>query len=340
MRRNRRTPATRSRQQEHGPISPTCMPSHARRGSVARTPSGCESWTLEGRRRWGATRRANSPTKAVVCGLVFVARCSAPPTLLPRAQRWASTVSTSIPIAVLSGRRLPPDGRRVDPRGEPLADESAARRARSRRATIFTIPALFHVGHRAGLRAGRLLAGCGGVLGILAMVPLGAASSSSRATPSSPIRRGRACAEVLKSAERGGSGGRWIFVGLATGRARQAADHRRAAAAREVGRGRRARPRGARARDPGLPNGTVQLKRRRALLAVGFIVGYRAAVGDGGGKHLSRRFVLYPLRHAHARRGHGRGRSEGAAPHDGRREGGRALPLGVGAVSRRPASSR
>ena len=234
--------------------------------------------------------------KAVVCGLVFGALFGAANAYL--GLKVGLTVSTSIPIAVLSAAafRLLGGGSILEANlSQTIGSASSSLAA----GTIFTIPALFMWGIAPGFVQVALLAGCGGVLGILAMVPLRRLLIV-QADAELPYPEGRACAEVLRSAERGGSGGRWIFVGLATGALVKLLITgvplllaKSGAVAWHV-------PEELSLAIPGLPNGTVQLSVGAALLAVGFIVGYRAASVMVAGSILAA-FVLYPLvTHMHA----------------------------------------
>ncbi len=234
--------------------------------------------------------------KAVVCGLVFGALFGAANAYL--GLKVGLTVSTSIPIAVLSAAafRLLGGGSILEANlSQTIGSASSSLAA----GTIFTIPALFMWGIAPGYVQVALLAGCGGVLGILAMVPLRRLLIV-QADAELPYPEGRACAEVLRSAERGGSGGRWIFVGLATGALVKLLITgvplllaKSGAVAWHV-------PEELSLAIPGLPNGTVQLSVGAALLAVGFIVGYRAASVMVAGSILAA-FVLYPLvTHMHA----------------------------------------
>ena len=234
--------------------------------------------------------------KAVVCGLVFGALFGAANAYL--GLKVGLTVSTSIPIAVLSAAafRLLGGGSILEANlSQTIGSASSSLAA----GTIFTIPALFMWGIAPGYVQVALLAGCGGVLGILAMVPLRRLLIV-QADAELSYPEGRACAEVLRSAERGGSGGRWIFVGLATGALVKLLITgvplllaKSGAVAWHV-------PEELSLAIPGLPNGTVQLSVGAALLAVGFIVGYRAASVMVAGSILAA-FVLYPLvTHMHA----------------------------------------
>ncbi|HEU4418775.1 MAG TPA: oligopeptide transporter, OPT family, partial [Planctomycetota bacterium] len=127
-----------------------------------------------------------------------------------------------------------------------------------------------------------LLAMAGGVLGILAMVPLRRLLIV-QADAELPYPEGRACAEVLRATQGSGRGGRWIVIGIAVAFAMKlffGALH--------------ALPDTVAWAPSFLPNGSVALALAPALLAVGFIVGYRAATVMVSGALLAS-LVLYPL---------------------------------------------
>ena len=210
--------------------------------------------------------------KAVLCGLLFGALFGAANAYL--GLKVGLTVSTSIPIAVLSAAafRLLGGGTILEAN---LAQTIGSASSSLATGTIFTVPALFMWEMAPGYVQVALLAMAGGVLGILAMVPLRRLLIV-EGDAELPYPEGRACAEVLKSAERGATGGRWVFIGLGVGVAvklvvagvplllakRGVAWHVPEELAVAI---------------PGLPNGSLQLSVGAALLAVGFIVGYRAA---------------------------------------------------------------
>src|SRR5262245_66156205 len=76
--------------------------------------------------------------------------------------------------------------------------------------TIFTIPALFLWDVLPPVQQVALLALCGGLLGILAMVPLRRLLIV-QAEAELPYPEGRARAAVPRATDRQGAGGRWIF---------------------------------------------------------------------------------------------------------------------------------
>ena len=227
--------------------------------------------------------------KAVVCGLLFGALFGAANAYL--GLKAGLTVSTSIPIAVLSAAvfRLLGGGTILEAN---LAQTIGSASSSLATGTIFTIPALFMWEMVPSYTQVALLAMCGGVLGILAMVPLRRLLIV-EADAELPYPEGRACAEVLKSAERGGAGGGWVFVGLGVGILVKLAVAGVPLLLSKSGNAWHV-PEELAVAIPGLPNGSLQLSVGAALLAVGFIVGYRAASVMAAGSLLAA-LVLYPL---------------------------------------------
>ncbi len=231
--------------------------------SESETPSVAE-WTI----------------KAIACGLVFGALFGAANAYLGLTS--GLTVSTSIPIAVLSAAAF-----RMFPRGGTLLEANLSQTIGSASSslasgTIFTIPALFLWGFAPSVWQVALLAMAGGVLGILAMVPLRRLLIV-QADAELPYPEGRACAEVLHATQRSASAGKWIFVGLLVG-----------AAIKVVTTGQQWFPEVVDWKPGFLPNGSLALKIAPALMAVGFIVGFRAAAVMISGALISA-LVLYPL---------------------------------------------
>lgn len=210
--------------------------------------------------------------KAVGCGLLFGALFGAANAYL--GLKVGLTVSTSIPIAVLSAAafRLVGGGTILEAN---LAQTIGSASSSLATGTIFTIPALFMWEIAPGYLQVALLAMAGGVLGILAMVPLRRLLIV-QGDAELPYPEGRACAEVLKSVEQGATGGRWIFIGLGVGVAVKLVVTGLPLLLAKSGVGWRV-PEELAVAIPGLPNGSIQLSVGAALLAVGFIVGYRAA---------------------------------------------------------------
>jgi len=225
-------------------------------------------------------RLAEFTIKAVLAGLLFGSLFGAANAYL--GLKAGLTVSTSIPIAVLSALVF-----QLFPRKGTILEANMAQTVGSASSslasgTIFTIPALFLWGVVPSVWQVALLAMCGGVLGILAMVPLRRLLIV-QADAELPYPEGRACAEVLRATQTGGSGGRWIVVGIVVGIAMKIVFGAFHLLPEEV------------AWAPSfLPNGKVALSLAPALMAVGFIVGFRASAVMVSGAVLSS-LVLYPL---------------------------------------------
>ncbi len=216
--------------------------------------------------------------KAVACGLLFGVLFGAANAYL--GLKAGLTVSTSIPIAVLSVAVF-----RLLSRGGTLLESNMAQTVGSASSslasgTIFTIPALFMWGVAPPATQVAILALCGGLLGILAMVPLRRLLIV-LADSELPYPEGRACADVLRATERKGTGGRWIFIGLGLGALVKLATTQFHALPESLSW-------------PFGMNASLAVQVSPALLAVGFIIGFRsAAVMVAGGFIAS--LVLYPL---------------------------------------------
>ena len=223
---------------------------------------------------------AEFTVKAVLAGLLFGVLFGAANAYL--GLKAGLTVSTSIPIAVLSAlvfRLLPAKGTILETN---LAQTVGSASSSLASGTIFTIPALFLWGVVPSTWQVALLAMCGGVLGILAMVPLRRLLIV-QADAELPYPEGRACAEVLRATQAGGSGGTWIVVGIAVGALMKLGFGALHLLPEEV------------AWTPSfLPNGSLALALAPALMAVGFLVGFRAAAVMVSGAVLAQ-LVLYPL---------------------------------------------
>ncbi|MCE9595831.1 MAG: oligopeptide transporter, OPT family [Planctomycetes bacterium] len=217
--------------------------------------------------------------RALLCGLVFGCLFGAANAYL--GLKAGLTVSTSIPIAVLSAAVLKLFARKSSTLLEAnLAQTVGSASSSLASGTIFTIPALYLWGIVPPYHQIALLALAGGLLGILAMVPLRRLLIVD-ADRELPYPEGRACAEVLRATERGGGGGRWIFIGIALG----------AAIKLLASQGHFVPEQLAWALGN---NALLSIAVAPALLAVGFIVGFRAsAVMVSGGLIAS--LVLYPL---------------------------------------------
>src|SRR5207248_8866844 len=127
-----------------------------------------------------------------------------------------------------------------------------------------------------------ILALLGGFLGIAAMVPLRRLLIV-RSADELPYPEGTACAAVLRATTAESSGGRWIFIGLAAG-----------AIVKLVLGAFMLMPSALTAHLPVLPKAEMALEIAPALLAVGYILGYRQSAIMVSGSLISA-LVLTPL---------------------------------------------
>jgi putative OPT family oligopeptide transporter len=220
--------------------------------------------------------------RAVIAGIVFGILFGAANAYL--GLRVGLTVSTSIPIAVLTVALL----RILPSRHDVLLEANLSQTIGSASSslatgTIFTIPALFLWGMAPPFWQVAILALLGGFLGIAAMVPLRRLLIV-RSAGELPYPEGTACAEVLRAtATTGGSGGKWIFIGLAVG------------AVVKLALGMLAlMPSTLIAHVPVLPKADLALEIAPALLGVGYILGYRMSAIMVSGSLISA-IVLTPL---------------------------------------------
>jgi putative OPT family oligopeptide transporter len=218
--------------------------------------------------------------RAVVAGIVFGILFGAANAYL--GLRVGLTVSTSIPIAVLTVALFRLLKQRDVILEANLSQTIGSASSSLASGTIFTIPALFLWGLAPPLWQVALLALLGGFLGIAAMVPLRRLLIV-RAADELPYPEGTACAEVLRATTTAAAGGRWIFIGLAVGAAVKLALGAFVLA-----------PSALTMHLPVLPKAEVALEVAPALLAVGYILGYRQAAIMVSGSLLSA-IVLTPI---------------------------------------------
>jgi putative OPT family oligopeptide transporter len=199
--------------------------------------------------------------------------------------RVGLTVSTSIPIAVLTValfrlmRARSSDGGILEANMSQTIGSASSSLAAG---TIFTIPALFMWGMAPPFWQVAVLALLGGFLGIAAMVPLRRLLIV-RSADELPYPEGTACAEVLRATTTGAAGGHWIFIGLAVG------------AAVKLALGAFVlMPSALAAHVPVLPKAELALEIAPALLAVGYILGYKQSSIMVSGSLISA-IVLTPL---------------------------------------------
>jgi len=135
--------------------------------------------------------------------------------------RAGLTVSTSIPVAVMTVamfrllRRAGRDGTILEAN---LSQTTGSASSSLASGVIFTLPALFMWGLPPDLLQMVLLALCGGLLGILFMIPL-REYLIVQEHGKLPYPEGTACAEVLKASQGGGVQAGFVFWGLALGAA-------------------------------------------------------------------------------------------------------------------------
>jgi putative OPT family oligopeptide transporter len=242
------------------------MPDHER---AARAPLPLPEWTL----------------RALIAGLVFGVLFGCANAYL--GLKAGLTVSTSIPIAVLSLMLF-----RFSRRQSPVLEANLAQTVGSASSslasgTIFTIPALFMWSMVPSYLQVAVLAMLGGVLGILAMVPLRRLLIV-QADAELPYPEGRACAEVIRASDGRAddarvSGGTMIVVGILLG-----------ALVKVLTTAMHVVPEELVATLPALPNGAVALAVSPALVGVGYVVGFRASAVMLAGS-LVASVVLYPL---------------------------------------------
>lgn len=129
------------------------------------------------------------------------------------------TISTSIPLAVVSVammRLLKPIFGRSTILECNIAQSTGSASSSLASGIIFTIPALFMWGYTPTLLQMTLLAICGGISGVLLMIPLrGFLIVKEHYTL--PYPEGTASAEVLIAAHEGGSSAKNVFLGLGIG---------------------------------------------------------------------------------------------------------------------------
>ena len=190
------------------------------------------------------------------------------------------TVSASIPAAVMTVAVL-------KRRGVTLLEANMSQTIGSASTslatgTIFTIPVLFLWGVAPPYWQIVALAFLGGLLGLAAMIPLRRLLIVD-SHHELPYPEGTACAEVLRATTSGASGSAWIFRGIAVG-----------AVIKLAGALLFLMPTELRLALPVLPCGELAIEVAPALLAVGFILGYRQSAVVVAGAVVSA-LALIPL---------------------------------------------
>jgi len=189
--------------------------------------------------------------------------------------RAGLTISTSIPVAVMTVavfRALSAAGIRGTILETNISQTTGSASSSLASGVIFTLPALFMWGMPPELLQMTLLALCGGLLGILFMIPL-RRFLIEREHGKLPYPEGTACAEVLVANEIGGGSARFVFYGLAGG-----------AFFKFLTSWLRVIPGDVHVKIPFLKKGELGMDLSAALFGVGYILGPRiAAVMVGGG---------------------------------------------------------
>ncbi|MBA3548077.1 MAG: oligopeptide transporter, OPT family [Nannocystis sp.] len=217
---------------------------------------------------------ARAVVTGVVLGLVFGAANAY------LGLKVGMTVSASIPAAVMTVALL----RR---RGVTLLEANLSQTIGSASTslatgTIFTIPALFLWGVAPPYWQVVALSFLGGLLGLAAMIPLRRLLIV-EAHHELPYPEGTACAEVLRATTSGASGSAWIFRGIAVGALIKLAGSLLFLMPTELHQAL-----------PVLPRAELAIEVAPALLAVGFILGYRQAAVVVAGAVVSS-LALIPL---------------------------------------------
>lgn len=221
--------------------------------------------------------------KAVIAGILFGICFGAANAYL--GLRVGLTISTSIPVAVMTVaafKMLTAAGVKSTLLEANLSQTVGSASSSVASGVIFTLPALFLWSLDPTLLQMTLLAMCGGLIGVLFMVPL-RRFLIKREHGKLPYPEGTACAEVLVASEVGGGKAMNVFRGLGFG-----------ALFKFIFGWLHLFPETVRVSVPFLRKGQIGFESSAALLGVGFILGPRiAAIMVGGG--LLSWLVIIPL---------------------------------------------
>ena len=196
--------------------------------------------------------------------------------------RVGLTVSASIPAAVMAVAVFRVFGQRGSILEANISQTIGSASTSLASGTIFTIPALFLWGMAPPYLQVVALCFLGGVLGLAAMIPLRRILIVEE-RDELPYPEGTACAVVLKATSGVTRAGTWIFRGIAVAAAVKLSTGLLFLFPSELS-----------AKLPVLPNGVVSLELAPALLAVGYILGYRQSAVLVAGSLVSA-LVLIPL---------------------------------------------
>lgn len=211
--------------------------------------------------------------KAVLLGILFGIVFGAANAYL--GLRAGLTISTSIPVAVMAVavfRILSRFNIKNSILETNIAQTTGSASSSVASGVIFTLPALFMWGAPPSLVQMTMLAMCGGLLGVLFMIPL-RRFLIQREHGTLPYPEGTACAEVLVASEVGGGRAKFIFFGIGVGALFKALTSWAKVIPTEIV-----------AKIPFLKKGEVGMDLSPALFGVGFILGPKvAAIMVGGG---------------------------------------------------------
>ncbi len=152
--------------------------------------------------------------KALILGIFFGVIFGAANAYL--GLRAGLTISTSIPVAVMAVavfRLLAKGGIHSTILETNIAQTTGSASSSVASGIIFTLPALFMWQMAPDLLQMTILAMCGGILGILFMIPL-RRYLIEKEHGKLPYPEGTACAEVLIANEEGGNRAKFIFIGI------------------------------------------------------------------------------------------------------------------------------
>ncbi|HEY6147168.1 MAG TPA: oligopeptide transporter, OPT family, partial [Thermoanaerobaculia bacterium] len=196
--------------------------------------------------------------------------------------RVGLTVSASIPAAVMAVAIFTLLGRRGTVLEANISQTVGSASTSLATGAIFTIPVLFLWGMAPPYTQVVALCFLGGLLGLAAMIPLRRLLIVD-AHDELPYPEGTACAVVLQATARRLGGGTWIFRGILLGAALKLVFALFFLFPSEIS-----------ARLPVLPNAVLAIEVAPALLAVGYILGYRQSAVLVAGSLVSS-LVLIPL---------------------------------------------
>ncbi|MCI0436842.1 MAG: oligopeptide transporter, OPT family, partial [Gemmatimonadetes bacterium] len=222
--------------------------------------------------------------KAIGLGIVFGIVFGAANAYL--GLRAGLTVSTSIPVAVMTValfRLLARIGRPGTILEANISQTTGSASSSLASGVIFTLPALFMWGMAPDLLQMVLLALCGGLLGVLFMIPL-RDYLIVREHGQLPYPEGTACAEVLKASQQRGAQASLVFLGLGIG-----------AAFKALTSWARVMPDQLALKLPLPPRAELSIDLSAALFGVGYILGPRVATIMVGGGLLSSIVIIPAL---------------------------------------------